>query len=164
MSVIAEDCLWQQLMNHAYDRWQEHEEKVDQDYRNGQIDVKAARSCKWGFDDMLVEACDNDRERTAVVLGKLNQQVDNGGFMQWIDNDYAKHSRDYLGVLMDMGPVSKKVAALCEEAQEIAEDYYSDTDEIAELRMMDQCDALDTQFYALQEEWHKEVYAFLDKS
>ena len=34
--------------------------------------------------------------RTAVVLGNLNYQVENGGFSQWIFNGYYKSGRNYL--------------------------------------------------------------------
>ncbi len=39
-------------------------------------------------------------ERRAVALGNLNYQVNNGGFMQWIDNGYAEASRSALRVIL----------------------------------------------------------------
>jgi len=56
----------QQIMDQAYKKWTDK---------------------SWDLSDFINVL---DRvEREAVVLGKLNQQVENGGFMQWIDNGYC---------------------------------------------------------------------------
>lgn len=38
----------------------------------------------------------SDKAKLVVALGKLNYQVENGGFAQWIDNGYADATGDYL--------------------------------------------------------------------
>lgn len=57
----------QDLMNAAYKRW-----KVDPTLRQD------------GFWATL-----SAQERRAVFTGNLNQQVENGGFAQWMDNGYG---------------------------------------------------------------------------
>lgn len=41
-------------------------------------------------------------ERKAVLVGKLNQQVTNGGFIQWIDNGYAVLVGELFGILAEV--------------------------------------------------------------
>lgn len=59
----------QSLMDKAYGRWQGNE----------------GWSTKTFFDHM------EPAEKTAVLLGNLNYQVENGGFQQWVGNGYAQN-------------------------------------------------------------------------
>lgn len=60
--------LFQATMDRAYDRWQ-----------------AAQGMSQQAFWDQL-----SYPERIAVYAGNLNYQVENGGFIQWMDNNYAK--------------------------------------------------------------------------
>lgn len=54
-----------------------------------------------------------DKETSAVLLGNLNYQVENGGFIQWYDNGYRVGSETLLNVLEKLGTAeAKKVAGL----------------------------------------------------
>lgn len=147
-----ENCQWQALCDIAYDQWQEH-------------DKLAPHSEKWGFKEMLENAEGPEKMVAACVLGKLNQQVCNGGFMQWIDNRYAIDSWHCLPeILEEMGPVSKKVLELCKHAMSwVDEDtgYVIEPDGWDREEACDDLDEVDSQFYKLADEWHKEVYAYL---
>jgi hypothetical protein len=58
--------VWQQIMNEAYDTWGDKQSMGE-----------------W-FNNLTL------LQREAVAVGKLNQQVCNGGWYQWIFNGYAK--------------------------------------------------------------------------
>ena len=119
--------------------------------------------------DMLVHACETEAERAACVFGKLNQQIENGGVVQWVDNGYAYGCIEWLPEYLEAtGPVGKKVWALL---RPFLEDYM---DEDGELERFDEedgewedcmgcSDRISSEFYALQDEWHPEVYAYLAK-
>ncbi len=168
MTLLETDCPWQTLMDGPYDRWQEHEKEVERAYNADEIDLATARRRKWGFDGMLDNAC-NAKERTACVLGKLNQQVCNGGFLQWVDNSYAIDSwHDLEDLLSKMGPVSLKVLELCREMMTwVDEDGEIDgvhDEEDGQYVHEQAClasDRLSDAFYALDDAWHPEVYAYL---
>lgn len=66
----ADEFYIQEMMNVGYDWWQQQ------------------RHQRLGFSD-AVEA-QAPHVRVAMVLGKFNQQVNNGGLGQWIDNRYAQ--------------------------------------------------------------------------
>lgn len=67
--------LMQDLMEAAYGRWQKNE--------------------GWSFDDFRMSL--SDVEALAVHFGKLNYQVCNGGFVQWVDNGYyTPHVMEFL--------------------------------------------------------------------
>lgn len=72
---------WQSHMDAAYSRW------------------RAASDTSYA--DML-GAC-SPVERAAVLLGNLNYQVNNGGFMQWVDNGYALYIEEVMGLLKRIG-------------------------------------------------------------
>jgi hypothetical protein len=145
MTLLTENCPWQALMDVAYDRWQTNPH------------IKS-------FKDML-NTC-TPKERAACILGKLNQQVENGGFLQWVDNGYAMGSHDWLESLLEsMGPVSKKVLVLCQEMLSYCNDegelQDEDGDGDHDPRPWEASNALSTDFYNLEEEWHPEIYAYL---
>lgn len=65
------DDWHQAILNHGYDEWQK-------------------RPQKWGYGEMLdyVENTMGKEARLLVQLGKYNQQVGNGGHLQYHDNRY----------------------------------------------------------------------------
>jgi hypothetical protein len=65
--LIEIDNPHQEIMDAAYDRWKAHDEWSKQDF--------------W---DQL-----SAKERFAVFMGNMNQQITNGGFGQWLGNEYA---------------------------------------------------------------------------
>jgi hypothetical protein len=171
MALKEENCEWQALMDVCYDRWQKHDKQVREDYEAKRIDDRTARKRMWGVKDMLIHACNSKAERAACVFGKLNQQIENGGVIQWVDNGYAMGCIDYLQeFLEETGPVGKRVWAMLspfledfmdEDTGEIRQ-YGEDAD--AEWSEAFECsDGLSTRFYAIQDEWHPEVYAYLAK-
>ena len=146
MAVRTENCVWQALMDDAYDRWQ----RINAENPNN----------PWTFEDML-DNC-SELERHAVALGKLNQQVENGGFIQWVDNGYGPDTIDTLcDILPKMGPVSRKVLDMCVKFGDWDETELDEGDyELERWNEID--DRCSRNFYDLQDEWHEEVYTFLE--
>ncbi len=70
------DELFQEVLNLGYNEWQRRE--------------------NWGFGDMVewVEEQFGEEAALIVMLGKFNQQVENGGVIQWLDNGYASSSKE----------------------------------------------------------------------
>ena len=66
-----------------------------------------SRDCEmpWSFAGLLHAA--TQRERVALVLGKLWAQVCNGGFLQWGGNGYAADSRADLARCFEIAIVAK---------------------------------------------------------
>lgn len=162
----SETCPWQALMNVPYDRWRQHNAAVQQDLKDGKITLKIAKQRMWSFTDMLANGCDNEKQQAACVLGKLNQQVENGGFIQWVDNGYASESWDLLSeILPQMGPASKEVLELCNEIMAYVDDGEGSFREVENdeewQEICDVSDRLSDQFYELRDRWHPEVYALL---
>jgi hypothetical protein len=153
-------------MDGAYDRWQQHEKRVEDDYKAERIDIDTARKRKWDFADMLDHACNTRVERAACMLGKLNQQIGNGGWEQWVDNGYALDSMA-AGLdehLREMGPKSQRVLEMVLDILSYYDDDGTFTgDDFEWEQFVDgAADSLSTEFYALDDEWHVEVYAYLE--
>ena len=60
-------------------------------------------------------------EKIAVAIGNLNYQVENGGFLQWIDNGYSGLSENTLNYIFNdikdkKYPLLKKVLSLAFQA------------------------------------------------
>jgi len=72
---VDEEGYHQAILNVCYYKWQHEPE--------------------WTYSDMLDYAKETygDIARFAVLVGKLNQQVCNGGFLQYFDNGYAAVDR-----------------------------------------------------------------------
>lgn len=70
--------LFQEILNIGYTEWQKPEND-------------------WGFARMLNWMSKNYGEESAflIMLGKFNQQVENGGITQWIDNGYASNDKKH---------------------------------------------------------------------
>jgi hypothetical protein len=129
---------WQATMTAAYERWTRGE----------------------GYDRFLAGL--SGAERAAVLLGNLYQQVNNGGFRQWVDNGYGLHAGEVMSLCRLAGPAG---AAVADEVARIAPridfsrpnrgfagDYWLD-----EGPGEDVLDACDGRFYDLDEAFVAEV-------
>jgi hypothetical protein len=69
--IIEEEDIWQTLLNLGYSKWQLNK--------------------KWHYHDMLKYVGDNYGElaQFAILIGKFNQQVTNGGHSQYYFNGYS---------------------------------------------------------------------------
>ncbi len=67
---LPDGNLWEDLVNKAYTRWQ----------KGGDLEEVSSEEFLDELDPLT---------RKAVILGNLNYQVGNGGFVQWVDNGYA---------------------------------------------------------------------------
>jgi hypothetical protein len=170
MALKTENCGWQALMDIAYDRWNANNDSVTERYRNGQLNEAEARKLMWGEEDHLL-AC-TPKEREACILGKLNQQIENGGVSQWVINGYAYTAIKFgLWRLLDeMGETSRKIAELIRPFVEDCMDedsgefmQYADDDDDDSWQEANGCsDRISDRFYELQDAWHPEVYARLE--
>jgi len=88
MNVDVERDIHQKIMNVAYDKWDDKQTMGD-----------------W-FDKLL------PIEKKAVALGKLNQQVCNGGFAQWFDNGYSGVMFDVVKYAINIMPKTETVEEL----------------------------------------------------
>ena len=138
----------QKLMDQAYDRWRAADGMGKQDF--------------W---DQLDAA-----EKIAVFAGNLNYQVENGGFMQWIDNGYA--TIETVGFLlrlnlrlktesaMAVSVLLDQVEAALGRIESDGNDYAAvlrDADEYDYEMLMDVFDPLDSFFYNVNEAWLADV-------
>lgn len=57
-------------------------------------------------------------EKTAVAIGKLNQQVENGGFLQWYDNGYANVMVNDAESILDSMEQTEEVTSVLKLLQE----------------------------------------------
>lgn len=139
---------WQALMNVAYDRWHKNE---------------------WSYEEML-DAC-TQSEREAVLLGNLNYQVNNGGFIQWVDNGYATRIAEVVDVLESVGgsTISNIISMLNRvypylnegfKNKGCAGEYFLRMDDEEYEDMIADLDELDSRFYAANEEFMVVVVAY----
>ena len=144
----------QEIMNGAYDKWKE----------------------KTSMKEWLFEL--TGLEKKAVALGKLNQQVCNGGFVQWCDNGYAKDTIDILQNIQlgieskcQIYPLIEKVIKMAQEADYLYSEYnnslkYMDGDDadIEYEDMSESLDKFDSSYYAISEdEILKEMNSYLER-
>lgn len=80
----AKTEIWQGLMDAAYERW----------------NAEGGSGSKT-YDQMLADC--SALERRALLLGNLNYQVGNGGFVQWVDNGYGLKAREAVDALRWVG-------------------------------------------------------------
>jgi hypothetical protein len=72
----------------------------------------------------------DEKEMNIVLIGNLNYQVSNGGFSQWIGNNYSKMSDDLIYALRAVNTdTCKKVIGLVKKALEVYEEYGEDEDD-----------------------------------
>ena len=154
-----DDGLHQALLNIAYDEWQKHD--------------------NWDMEDMLDYARSfGDIVKLAVLLGKYNQQVQNGGHSQYFDNGYSGshnykgHTGDYynydipltlnmLNLMMKHGlnttENGKAVVKIIEEFIDITSGWCREDDEEDEDNSMPDYSNLDTKYYKVCGGWMKDL-------
>jgi len=128
----------QELMDAAYDRWQESE-RLGRKYLEG-CDINAYdlrrenpelyRAYFWTKEDFWAQL--SPAEIVAVFTGNLNYQVENGGWLQWHDNGYSECADWLIGQLPKLGPVSTKVAAMVAQVMQAIEDWEPEVEEWVE--------------------------------
>lgn len=114
----------------------------------------------------------SDIEKKAVVLGKLNYQVENGGFYQWVDNGYVSSIEYLLLVLKEMDTeTSKKVAELLENIRPFVISGVKNTGCFGKYLTLDHEDVmdniefnyLDDEYYNINEKFMEDCEEFLIK-
>ena len=131
--------LHQELMNQAHDIW------------NKKID-------KGELGELLIRL--NFHQKVAFLTGKLNYQVENGGFSQWICNDYSKNSDQLLIVLgLINTEASKKVSNMVLDILSISKGSHSDGHDEFNGAM----DSYSTSYYKISNQFMKDVEDFLYK-
>lgn len=151
---VSEDYI-QKIMNIAYAEWQKPENK------------------RWDFASFVANL--TRLEAAAVTIGKLHQQVCNGGFTQWLENGYSKENAgetlvaELTYMAQEGSEVAQKVLEWVKEALEHWENYekttrYGGNSNSWEYFYADMS-ALDDRYYALvtEETWFPEVEAYLRK-
>lgn len=125
--------LHQSLMDSAYDKWE-----------------------TGSYHEFLMRL--DFLERSAVVLGNLNYQVENGGFSQWMFNGYNEGSLFLTFVLDDINTeISKQVKGLVVEAMHRFNDYPG-----VNCADVDNLDDLDSDYYAVSSKFLEEVEQYLE--
>lgn len=101
--------IHQAIMDIAYDKWQKHNRKVEEELQNIPEEQRREYYKKnaWDMQDWLLTL--SKREQEAVALGKLNQQVCNGGWAQWVSNNYAADTMIYLKPALKNLPQTKEI-------------------------------------------------------
>jgi len=114
--------IFQDTMDRAYAGY---EQKAGRQQVNRAFDNREKQSGHRNFLDALAEP-----EQLAVVFGNLNYQVENGGFTQWIDNNYYEDTIDRLREFGDRFkerfPVLGRVLAIIDELEEYASNFGED--------------------------------------
>lgn len=132
----------QQIMSAAYDRWQGQD---------------------WSKEQFIAQL--GPVEYEAVIVGNLNYQVENGGWMQWVDNQYytPETAASLIRIMTRMGtPASLKVKELLEKAVTIIEKYGPEpTDEEDYEMFYEALDPLCSEFYAVNGQMMAEFEAQL---
>ena len=148
---------FQGLMDQAYARW--------------------TYDTNWTFERFLLDL--NYLERVAVLCGTLNYQVENGGFTQWHDNGYSVGRKDLVRILAEIeGPATVEVLQLLAQVEKAIRAYegaearrstrnsgmFCDTFDDGEdsfNEFFENNNALDTQFYQINEAFCTEVETYL---
>lgn len=100
------------------------------------------------------------KERRAVVLGNLNYQVENGGFLQWRDNGYDANLSFVYDAINAIGTdLSKQVCVLVEKACVETEAPYDDEEREETQGVFD---ALDKEYYAINTAFMAECEKFFE--
>ncbi len=129
------DSLWQFVMNKSYEKWEDGLSR----------------------DEFLNKL--TDYEKLAVMFGNFNYQVENGGLIQWDDNDYSKdlnslyaflddcdynQKAKFMQVLDDFSYVKTAIEEL-----DRCNDWY---DEDCQTRLKS-LNYYDKDYYAIQDDW-----------
>lgn len=114
------------------------------------------------------------KTKAAVLIAKLNYQVQNGGFLQWHGNGYSEHGAETVESLKKVGgPSCLKAAVLVERALDCiveVDEFHRDSEDDESDGPQDEwqatcenikCEGLDTAYYALDDGICDEVEAWL---
>ena len=132
---------WQGILDVGYDEWQKHED--------------------WEYGDMLdyVEEKHGSLARLAILLGKYNQEVYNGGHAQYYANGYASEGEDGGNLLDDECLLHDEMIELLEEyglheselgskVHKVFKDFYKLFEVIQEF-----LNNLDDEYYKINDDW-----------
>lgn len=112
---MTEDLI-QELMNEAYDQWQNNEDWTMQDFRD-YISKNMSR-------EHLI----------SVQVGNLNYQVENGGFFQWHGNGYSIDLENLISYCEEIGTEAcVKVKTLLECIQDTIDYFRTEAEEAIQL-------------------------------
>lgn len=146
--------LWQDYMDSAYEKWRNDVNLQGQPY------------------ETFATALERN-EKVAVMLGNLNSQVHNGGFLQWIDNKYAKVINDVIVCLNAIpGSGVKEVMLILlmikpyisyDPLSSVSgiNDRYMDFDGNTRDEVIEDLREADERFYAINDQFMDEVGAWL---
>lgn len=146
--IKAKKTDHQAIMNRAYDRWQK------------------SKNPHWTMQQFWDQL--DPQERFAVFTGKLNQQVENGGFLQWNMNEYG--TPEVVDYLLETLPRlnTKAVLAVVEllkqyqDAAKMLDEEIDEGEAEATDTFMGNVEHLDTEYYAINEQFMKDVQHALD--
>lgn len=119
----------QELMYVVYARWKRYGDALDIIVQESEgINRRGLRELYWGFEGLLEKV--PEPQAIACILGKLNQQVTNGGWFQWADNDYMGPSWPWIeSNLAQIGPLSAQVWAIAQRFKARYDDYVFESEE-----------------------------------
>jgi hypothetical protein len=144
--------VFQGLMDTAYDRY------------------KASEPETWTKDAILLQSVGD--EVFAIALGNFNYQVENGGIMQWIGNEYATDlavSALKVALLMIGTESAKQTSEIIEEAIKIglkepfSGSWDADDDDTEWAQWRDALGKLDSRYYDINDQLIDDVEAFFSK-
>ncbi len=123
----------------------------------------------WYYIDMLnyMKTTYGDLAMWAVLIGKANQQICNGGFMQYFDNGYASEGKGGFGCkhstnlelhniatqgIQDSGLIDIVIG---KKVYNVFTDFYIELDEEGDRYVANTYDLnkLDSRYYKLNEQW-----------
>lgn len=115
------------------------------------------------FEDFLMVL--DITERRVVAIGKLNQQVENGGFVQWRDNGYDHGKQFLIEALRTLRTDSARtVLALVQNALSVEISYRDRYGELVEIESaQDELDSLSDEFYKVNDQLLIELADFVSK-
>jgi hypothetical protein len=114
---------WQAIMDRCYERWSHG-------------DLKGS-----SYDSFI--AALEPHDAWAVVMGNLNYQVNNGGFLQWHDNGYSSMSDTLIEALTNVGtPAALEASTLITEAMDAIDLNEDAMSQLKKLGRYGECDAL----------------------
>ena len=98
----------------------------------------------------------DETQKSVYLIGVLNQQVLNGGFIQYFDNSYGMFGYETLRILRTIGATAS--ANLLEQAlnlvnhEQLSEPEFSKyiSDNLVDENVCDELDQLDDQYYELE--------------
>jgi len=148
---------WQKLMNSARAKW---------------IDNRGAKGSLGSCTKL---------EKIATLLGNLNYQTLNGGFVQWVDNGYGLYAKEVVEALDEVcGPGSERIKEMVEELiphidfnkpqtgwddywiYDSSSGYERDHEEEENSEGFGIAESFDSEFYALNEKWFKHVNTYFN--